>query len=149
MIDNIRTMPPKPLKKASTVAAVTRKATTKDAANPKSPVKAGRESGLSNKSSKTSQSLAKSANMRKTNGSSTGFGMKNIKDIIDNPVGLDEVMEFKSPAELTMDYVNESKQTSTIVCKIIQDLLDRQHEDSVVKYVKKVGKRYCAKTAID
>ena len=86
--------------------------------------------------------------MKKTHGSSTGFG-KNIKDIIDNPIGLDEVIEFKSPAELTLEYVNDSKQTSTIVCKIIQDLLDRQHEDSVVKYVKKVGKKYCAKSAID
>jgi len=129
LIDNIHThtMPPKPspLKKASTVAAVTKKTTTKEAPNSKSPVKAGRESGLSNKSSKTSQSLAKSTTMRLTQGSSTGFGKKNIKDIIDNPIGLDEVMEFKSPAELTMDYVNDSKQTSTIVCKIIKDLIDR------------------------
>ena len=64
---------------------------------------------------------------------------------------MDEMMSVipASPEELTQQYVDDCRDTIHIVGSIINEVMARQEEDRIVKWVKKVGKQFVTKSAIE
>lgn len=96
--------------------------------------------------------MSNNSRMQTTQRSSQGFKRATLVNGIINEAGslMDQIVEIDmSAGALTKSYARDWQDSMTVVGGIIDHILDIQREDAIVKYVKKVGKGYCAKWGCD